>query len=119
MFDVHSIHSKRLLRINQVLALVPIGRSSWWEGFLGALSAVSSSGLSLPSAILCSKAARLKDWRTLGSLVGDFHIVSKMSLFGILSIYSSSNPKASNRKVRQFSVMSRMVFSVAPSCRQA
>lgn len=27
-----SIVSKRLLRINQVLALVPIGRSSWWEG---------------------------------------------------------------------------------------
>lgn len=32
MFDVQSILSKRLLRINQVLALVPIGRSSWWEG---------------------------------------------------------------------------------------
>lgn len=32
MSDVHSIHSKRLLRINQVLALVPVGRSSWWEG---------------------------------------------------------------------------------------
>ena len=27
-----SIHSKRLLRINQVLAIVPISRSSWWEG---------------------------------------------------------------------------------------
>jgi len=27
-----SILSKRLLRINQVLALVPVGRSSWWEG---------------------------------------------------------------------------------------
>ena len=27
-----SIVSKRLLRINQVLALVPVGRSSWWEG---------------------------------------------------------------------------------------
>lgn len=32
MSDVHSILSKRLLRINQVLALVPIGRSSWWKG---------------------------------------------------------------------------------------
>ena len=32
MSDVHSIHAKRLLRINQVLALVPVGRSSWWEG---------------------------------------------------------------------------------------
>jgi len=32
MSDVQSILSKRLLRINQVLALVPIGRSSWWEG---------------------------------------------------------------------------------------
>lgn len=32
MSDVHSIHSKKLLRINQVLALVPVGRSSWWEG---------------------------------------------------------------------------------------
>lgn len=32
MSDVHSILAKRLLRINQVLALVPIGRSSWWEG---------------------------------------------------------------------------------------
>lgn len=32
MSDVHSITSKRLLRINQVLALVPVGRSSWWEG---------------------------------------------------------------------------------------
>ena len=32
MSDVHPIHSQRLLRINQVLALVPIGRSSWWEG---------------------------------------------------------------------------------------
>lgn len=32
MSDVHSIHPKRLLRINQVLALVPVGRSSWWEG---------------------------------------------------------------------------------------
>ena len=31
MSDV-SILSKRLLRINQVLALVPVGRSSWWEG---------------------------------------------------------------------------------------
>ena len=27
-----SIHSKRLLRINQVLAIVPISKSSWWEG---------------------------------------------------------------------------------------
>ncbi|MDL2268015.1 AlpA family phage regulatory protein [Desulfovibrio sp. OttesenSCG-928-G15] len=27
-----SIVSKKLLRINQVLALVPVGRSSWWEG---------------------------------------------------------------------------------------
>lgn len=32
MSDVHPIHSQRLLRIKQVLALVPIGRSSWWEG---------------------------------------------------------------------------------------
>ena len=32
MSDTNSIHSKRLLRINQVLALVPVGRSSWWEG---------------------------------------------------------------------------------------
>ncbi len=32
MSDVHSIHSKRLLRINQVLALVPVGKSSWWKG---------------------------------------------------------------------------------------
>jgi predicted DNA-binding transcriptional regulator AlpA len=32
MSDVHSILSKKLLRINQVLALVPIGRSSWWKG---------------------------------------------------------------------------------------
>lgn len=32
MSDVHPIHSQRLLRINQVLALVPVGRSSWWEG---------------------------------------------------------------------------------------
>ena len=32
MSDTHSILSKRLLRINQVLALVPVGRSSWWEG---------------------------------------------------------------------------------------
>lgn len=32
MSDVQSILSKRLLRINQVLALVPVGRSSWWEG---------------------------------------------------------------------------------------
>ena len=27
-----SLHSQRLLRINQVLAIVPISRSSWWEG---------------------------------------------------------------------------------------
>ena len=27
-----SLHSHRLLRINQVLAIVPISRSSWWEG---------------------------------------------------------------------------------------
>ena len=27
-----SIHSKRLLRINQVLAIVPISKSAWWEG---------------------------------------------------------------------------------------
>lgn len=32
MSDVHSILAKRLLRINQVLTLVPVGRSSWWEG---------------------------------------------------------------------------------------
>ena len=32
MSDVPSLLSKRLLRINQVLARVPIGRSSWWEG---------------------------------------------------------------------------------------
>lgn len=32
MSDTSSIISKRLLRINQVLALVPVGRSSWWEG---------------------------------------------------------------------------------------
>ncbi|RRD72421.1 MULTISPECIES: AlpA family transcriptional regulator [unclassified Desulfovibrio] len=32
MSDVHPIHSQRLLRINQVLAIVPVGRSSWWEG---------------------------------------------------------------------------------------
>ena len=32
MSDTSSILKKRLLRINQVLALVPIGRSSWWEG---------------------------------------------------------------------------------------
>ncbi|WP_291441154.1 AlpA family phage regulatory protein [Desulfovibrio sp.] len=32
MSDTSSISSKRLLRINQVLALVPVGRSSWWEG---------------------------------------------------------------------------------------
>ncbi|MDR3358716.1 MAG: AlpA family phage regulatory protein [Desulfovibrio sp.] len=32
MSDVQSILSKRLLRINQVLALVPVGKSSWWEG---------------------------------------------------------------------------------------
>ncbi|WP_302737941.1 AlpA family transcriptional regulator [uncultured Desulfovibrio sp.] len=32
MSDTSSILSKRLLRINQVLALVPVGRSSWWEG---------------------------------------------------------------------------------------
>ena len=32
MSDTRSILSKRLLRINQVLALVPVGRSSWWEG---------------------------------------------------------------------------------------
>lgn len=32
MSDFSSILAKRLLRINQVLALVPIGRSSWWEG---------------------------------------------------------------------------------------
>ena len=31
MSDVSNV-SKRLLRINQVLALVPVGRSSWWEG---------------------------------------------------------------------------------------
>ena len=32
MSDTNSIHPKRLLRSNQVLALVPVGRSSWWEG---------------------------------------------------------------------------------------
>lgn len=32
MSDTNSILAKRLLRINQVLALVPVGRSSWWEG---------------------------------------------------------------------------------------
>ena len=32
MSDTSSILKKRLLRINQVLALVPVGRSSWWEG---------------------------------------------------------------------------------------
>ncbi len=32
MSDLNPIFSKRLLRINQVLALVPIGKSSWWEG---------------------------------------------------------------------------------------
>ena len=32
MSDFSSILAKRLLRINQVLAIVPIGRSSWWEG---------------------------------------------------------------------------------------
>ncbi len=32
MSDTNSIQPKRLLRINQVLALVPVGRSSWWEG---------------------------------------------------------------------------------------
>ena len=32
MSDVPSILSKKLLRISQVLALVPVGRSSWWEG---------------------------------------------------------------------------------------
>ena len=32
MSDTNSIQPKRLLRINQVLALVPIGKSSWWEG---------------------------------------------------------------------------------------
>ena len=31
MSDVSNV-SKKLLRINQVLALVPVGRSSWWEG---------------------------------------------------------------------------------------
>lgn len=32
MSDFSSILKKRLMRIDQVLALVPIGRSSWWEG---------------------------------------------------------------------------------------
>ena len=32
MSDTNSIQPKRLLRINHVLALVPVGRSSWWEG---------------------------------------------------------------------------------------
>ena len=32
MSDTNSTQPKRLLRINQVLALVPVGRSSWWEG---------------------------------------------------------------------------------------
>ena len=32
MSDTNSIQPKRLLRINQVLALVLVGRSSWWEG---------------------------------------------------------------------------------------
>lgn len=32
MSDTSSILKNRLLRINQVLALVPVGRSSWWEG---------------------------------------------------------------------------------------
>ena len=27
-----SLHSHRLLRINQVLAIVPISKSAWWEG---------------------------------------------------------------------------------------
>ena len=27
-----SLHSQRLLRINQVLAIVPISKSAWWEG---------------------------------------------------------------------------------------
>ena len=31
MSDVSNV-SKKVLRINQVLALVPGGRSSWWEG---------------------------------------------------------------------------------------
>ena len=32
MSDTSSILTNKLLRINQVLALVPVGRSSWWEG---------------------------------------------------------------------------------------
>ena len=32
MSDTNSIQPKRLLRIYQVLALVLVGRSSWWEG---------------------------------------------------------------------------------------
>ncbi len=32
MSDTSSILKNKLLRINQVLALVPVGRSSWWEG---------------------------------------------------------------------------------------
>ena len=32
MSDTNYIQPKRLLRINQVLALVLVGRSAWWEG---------------------------------------------------------------------------------------
>ena len=32
MSDTSSILKNKLLRINQVVALVPVGRSSWWEG---------------------------------------------------------------------------------------
>lgn len=32
MSDTSSILKNKLLRINQVLALVPVGRSSWWDG---------------------------------------------------------------------------------------
>ena len=32
MSDTSYILKNKLLRINQVLALVPVGRSSWWEG---------------------------------------------------------------------------------------
>ena len=30
--SVSPLHSQRLLRISQVLAIVPISKSAWWEG---------------------------------------------------------------------------------------
>lgn len=32
MSDVHSILTKRLLRLPQVLAIFPISKSAWWDG---------------------------------------------------------------------------------------